>query len=210
MLVFLALFVLHWIWRQRQQRARINWRTIYSTDSGRCHHFDPAAIRDLPESVQRFLLHTIKPGTPLYHAAEIQMQGEFSFGPGPQLEEEADHNYLPLSAWQLLRADTGMIWEAAIGSGLKRFQGSDGIIAEYSWTQFAWQNLIPVALMQRNPDHYRAAAGRMLAEAVFWTPTVLLNLPGVKWEVHGPQLIVATLTHRQLTLPITLLLNTEG
>lgn len=210
LLVLLPLSILHLIWRSRQRQARRNWQALYTIDPGRPPAFDPASIRDLPEPVQRFFLHTIKPGTPLYQSAEIMLRGEFSFGPRENSSGTSVSNYQALLARQVLRAGTGMIWEAKIGSGLTLWQGSDGLIDEYSWTQFAWRNLFPVALIQRNRDHYRSAAGRMLAESAFWTPTVLLTLPGVRWEAHDAQSIVATISHRHLTVSVTLKLNGQG
>ncbi|MEZ5526532.1 MAG: DUF6544 family protein [Gammaproteobacteria bacterium] len=45
------------------------------------------------------------------------------------------------------------------------------------------------------PDHYRSAVGRMLAEAVFWTPGVLLTHLRPHWEVLDEQSIRARLVH---------------
>ncbi|MGF1547121.1 MAG: DUF6544 family protein [Thiotrichales bacterium] len=47
--------------------------------------------------------------------------------------------------------------------------------------------------------HTRAAYGRYIAEAVFWTPAALLPAPGVVWEPLEKDTARVTVTHNELS-----------
>lgn len=50
------------------------------------------------------------------------------------------------------------------------------------WTRFWLQGLLPVARLGGDENHARAAFGRYVAEAVFWTPAAVLPGPGISWS----------------------------
>jgi hypothetical protein len=85
----------------------------------RADRFDPAMAAGMPEPAGRYLLHAIRPGTPLAQSARLEMQGEMRLGPG--------RSWLPLRASQMLAPPSGFVWEACLGTGLLGFVGADGL-----------------------------------------------------------------------------------
>jgi len=164
--------------------------------------FEPEMLSGLPELAQKYLCFSIRPGAPLYQAASFSMEGTFSFGPGKK--------YQQLRAQQILCAPQGMVWKAKIGSGLGAFSGSDGVQASESWTHFALHDLFPVAEINSDKDHYQAAVGRMLAEAVFWTPAALLLSLPVTWETLGKDTVRAKIQHGSFSIAVDIKLDVGG
>ncbi len=189
-------------WSAAKRVTNKHWQKLSRTQSPPGQSFDPAMLAVLPEPVQRFFNFSIKPGTPLYRAAEIQMRGTFSFG--------ASQGYQALSATQILHAPQGMIWSARIGSGLRSVSGSDGVFKDNSWTQFALSDLIPVVQVRDDPDHYYSAIGRMLAESLFWTPAALLSSVPVTWEAVGSDSARAIISHGKHKIIVDLELQANG
>jgi hypothetical protein len=156
-------------------------------------------VADLPEPVQRFFNFAIKPGTPLLTVAEIDMGGEFSLG------TRDNPNYQPMDAKQILAAPTGFVWKVKM-PGVVSVSGAD----TGSWTRFRILGLIPVARMGGDTNHARAAYGRYVAEAVFWTPAALLPKPGVVWEALHQDTARVTVTHNGLSQAVDIKVDAEG
>lgn len=189
-------------WSDAQTQARQHAKTLETGTSAVVPRYDPAMIAGLPGPVQRYFAYCLSPGAPIHSAGVLKMQGRFRFN-----EKGA---WMPLGATQILKAPEGMVWAARIGEGLRRMQGSDGVLGSHSWTQFAWRNWIPLVHIHDTPDHYRSAVGRMLAEAVFWTPGALLTLLTPRWEVLDEQSIRATLLHEGVEVCVHITLGPEG
>ena len=64
--------------------------------------------------------------------------------------------------------------------------GSDGLHGGASWTRFWLWSLFPIVRAGHNADHYRSAFGRLVAEAVFWSPASLLPSAQVTWTELDP------------------------
>ncbi len=161
--------------------------------------YGPELVVDLPEPAQRFFNFAIKPGTPLLTVAEIEMGGEFSLG------TRHKPNYQPMNARQLLAAPTGFVWKLRM-PGLVSVSGTD----TGNWTRFRILGLIPVARMGGDTNHARAAFGRYVAEAVFWTPAALLPGPGVVWEALDQNTARVTIAHNQLAQAVDIQVDSEG
>ncbi|MCP5345214.1 MAG: hypothetical protein H7A05_11390 [Pseudomonadales bacterium] len=191
-------------WRWHMLRARTQARECDLARGGeqslRC--FDPLMTADLPEPVQRFFAYCLSPGASLHSRAVLKMQGDFRF--------QKNTPWLPLQATQTLAAPTGMVWSARIGAGWQTMCGSDGVFAESSWTQFSWRDQLPLVHVHDNPDHYRSAVGRMLAEAVFWTPGALLTRLPVRWLALDGNTIQATLQHGSVEVCARIVLGADG
>jgi hypothetical protein len=134
--------------------------------------FEHRMIADLPEPAVRFFRFSIAEGTPLFSVAAITMQGQFSLG------DKDSPKYMTMHASQVLAAPNGFIWKMRARSGHLRLSGSDSL----TWTRFWMGGLLPVAHTGGDADHARAAFGRMVAEAVFWTPAAILPSQDVSWE----------------------------
>jgi hypothetical protein len=143
----------------------------------------------LPDPARRFFLFTIVPGAPLLGAVELEMDGELSLG------SKQAPNYMPMRARQMLAGLRGFVWMLDAGSGLMRITGSDGYAEGEAWTRFWLLNFIPVARASGMTDFARSAAGRAIAESVFWTPATLLPQVGVIWEAVNADTARAHVRH---------------
>lgn len=191
-------------WRWTDNKAcREAWADLVSLQPAAPPIFDPAMITGLPEPAQRFFRFAIEPGTPLYTVAEISMQGEFSLG------DKSKPNYMPMRAEQVIAAPQGFIWKVRAGNTVW-FSGSDGATAGSSWSRFWLFGILPVARAGDNEDHARAAFGRYVAEAVFWTPAALLPGEGVRWESVDESTARVFVTHLGLEQSVDVTVDGEG
>ncbi len=171
LVAILALGLLSWRRRDRHRDAKA-WKDLIATAGPPAGVFDAAMIRDLPGPAQAFFRYTIAEGTPLYTAAEIEMDGELGFG------SREKPGYKPMRARQVLAPPNGLVWQLKSGA----FSGSDGLTPGASWTRFWLFGLIPVVRVGGTPDHQRSAFGRVVAEGAFWVPASLLPGRAVLWE----------------------------
>lgn len=165
--------------------------------------FDASVVAALPKPAQRFFRFAIAQGTALHTVAEITMEGEFSLG------NKDKPNYLPMRAVQVLAAPHGFVWSVRAGNKLS-FTGSDGAVDGNSWSRFWLLGLLPVARAGNNADHLRAAFGRYVAEAVFWTPAALLPGENVRWESIDDSSARVVLMHRGLEQAVDLSVDAKG
>lgn len=143
--------------------------------------YDPAMVADLPEVAQRYFARAIAPGASLHRVVRLEMEGRFIM----------NDNAMPMNARQILAPPAeGFVWQAEIGEGLMHFAGSDGYLRHQtglpeSWTKFWLRDLIPLARIGGTDDHARAAATRVMMEAI-WAPATLLPQFGAEWTRTGP------------------------
>lgn len=186
------------------RRVREAWSSLEDTAAAVPTRFDPAMVADLPDPARRYFLHAIDSGAPLGTVAEIEMTGELSLG------TKAKPNYMPMEARQILAGECGFVWTLRVGSGLMRLSGSDGYVAGEGWTRFWLLKLIPVARVSGGRDVARSAAGRAIAESVFWTPAALLPRPGVVWEPVDADTARARVSHRGHVHVLDLTVASDG
>jgi hypothetical protein len=199
-LAVLALLAWRWADNAAEKDA---WRRLISLQPAAPAAFDYSMIAALPDPAQRYFRFTIAPGTPLYTVAEISMGGEFSLG------SKAEPNYMPMRAEQLLAAPDGFVWKVRAGDKVW-FAGSDGAADGTSWSRFWLLNIVPVARAGNNKDHMRAAFGRYVAEAVFWTPAALLPGEQVRWEAIDDSSARVILAHRGLEQAVDVTVDANG
>ncbi|MCK6427025.1 MAG: hypothetical protein L6Q75_18340 [Burkholderiaceae bacterium] len=206
--VGLLLAALAWaVWLQQRDAAQLRrvWQALEASREAAPPRFEPAMLDGLPEVAQRYLRQAIAPGTPLQRVVTLDMQGEFLLG----------DQRLPMQARQILApAARGFVWQAEMGRGLLRFAGSDGLLREAdgrreSWTKFRLLGLLPVARLDGNADHQRAAATRALLEAV-WAPASLLPQYGARWTPTGPNQAEVRFADLPELAPIQLTLDEKG
>ena len=185
------------LWDERADQ--MEWARLVASQPIHCAVYDPIMVNNLPEPAQRFFNFAIVPGTPLLTVAEIDMGGEFSLG------DRENPGYQPMVASQILAAPTGFVWKVKM-PGLISVSGSDTGL----WTRFRILGLIPVARMGGEANHARAAFGRYVAEAVFWTPAALLPGPGVVWEALDQNTARVTVTHNSLSQAVDVKVDTDG
>ena len=194
-----------WLWRMSDHRAdkRIG-AGLAATQPANPGRFDPAMVADLADPARRYFQFAIRPGTPLYTVAEIEMTGRFSLG-----TNEAP-NYMPMTARQILAAPEGFVWSMSARGELMRVSGSDAAANGQSWTRFWLMGLVPVGRISGTDDHRRSAFGRYVAEATFWTPAALLPGPGVVWEGVDENTARVTVTHRGMEQSVDVTVDAEG
>jgi len=180
---------------------RAQWRRLAALQPADPVRFDRCMVEGLPEPARRFFGLAIAPGTPLLTVAELHMGGEFSLGPPDRPV------YQPMDARQILAAPEGFLWTLRLPNGVS---GSDFGSPARGWTRFRIFGLVPVARLGGARDHTRAAFGRYVAEAVFWTPAALLPRPGVTWEALGEDAARVTVTAGDLSQAVDVRLDAEG
>jgi hypothetical protein len=156
-------------WRRSDdQRAARVWTNLLRTAGQHDAVFDPSMLDGVPEPAKRYFRYVIREGAPIRTVAVIRLSGEIGLG------TRDNPNYRLMRAEQILAPPHGLVWKLDAGRGLKRIAGSDGFAAKSSWTRFWLTNTFPVVRAGGTSDHARAAFGRVVAEAVFWTPAALL------------------------------------
>ncbi len=183
------------LWRDRRERDR-----LLALQPNNPAVFDPGMVADLPDAARRYFENAIRPGTPLLNVAEIVMSGRFGMG------TKAAHRYFEMEARQVLAAPAGFIWQMRARGGRVRLSGSDS----GQWTRFWLAGLVPVARMNGGADHRRAAWGRCIAEAVFWTPAALLPGPGVVWSEVDGQTAEVTVSRDGLSQSVRVSVDAQG
>ena len=157
------------------RRTRLAWRGLASaTETAR---IDPDALAELPEPARRFFAWSLPRTGDAPTAAAIRMRGHLTLDTG------AAARHLPMTAYQILAVPHGFVWICRAGSGVLRLGGSDGLALGTGWTRFWLFGVVPVVRTRDRSNVARAAAGRAVAEAVFWTPGALLPGPNVVWTV---------------------------
>ena len=141
--------------------------------------FHPDQVAGLPEIAQRFFRHAIAPGTPLYSAVELKMDGTFLLG------EKSKYQTYSMSARQALRAPDQFVWLPRMRSGLISITGSDAYVQEKAWTRFWLFGLVPVAQVNTSPDLVRSAQFRAIVESALWLPPSVLPKNHVEWQQVG-------------------------
>lgn len=185
------------LWDQRAER--MEWARLAALQPTSPARYDPVMVADLPEPARRFFDFAIKPGTPLLTVAEIDMGGEFGLG------TRGNPKYKPMTARQILAAPRGFVWAVEIPGAISVSGADTG-----RWTRFRVLGLIPVARMGGETNHARAAYGRAIAEALFWTPAALLPGPGVAWEGLDQDTARVTVTHNDLSQAVDMKVDAAG
>ncbi|MCL4188695.1 MAG: hypothetical protein KJZ85_13905 [Rhodobacteraceae bacterium] len=179
----------------RAERARL--RALQPPAPAR---FDPAMVAALPLPARRYFAFAIAPGTPLWPVVEVGMCGTLALG-----TREAPR-ILPMAACQTLAAPHGFLWELQSRLLGLPVTGSDSA----GWTRMRVAGLLPVARAGGSADFARSAFGRMVAEALFWSPASLLPGPGIAWEAVDAATARVTATHGGLAQAVDLRLDGDG
>lgn len=153
------------LWRAHDVRAQNRlWLSLACTAPETGSLFTINLIQGLPEPAQRYFRYTIEEGTSLRPVSIIEMTGELGLG------GKETPNYKPMRARQILAPPHGFIWAVTTPD----FIGSDAAGPATSWTRFWLKGILPIVRAGGDPDHFRSAFGRYVAEAVIWAPASLL------------------------------------
>ena len=128
------------------------------------------------------------------------MTGLFSLG------DKDQPNYMQMRAQQVLASPHGFVWKMHARSRYLDLSGSDS----EAWTRFWMGGLLPVARIGGTVNHARAAFGRMVAEAVFWTPAALLLGPDVTWQAVDANTAKVTVRHGGIEQSVDISVAPDG
>lgn len=152
--------------------GRVNriWKSLQAPSTGQVFRQD--MVNGLPAPARRYLMHAIKPATPLARSVHIRMLGA--------LRPEAEARWTKMRAEEIVSVPEGFVWKAEVRRGLKRLRGADYYFDGIGRVRFWLWGLLP-AMRMEGPDTSKSAAGRLAIEAV-WLPSCLLPQAGAKWE----------------------------
>jgi hypothetical protein len=162
--------------------------------------FTEDMVSDLPAPARRYLLHAIRPGTPLASSVSLEMRGKMRLKP--------EQEWMPMKARQILAPPKGFVWRAEVGDGLMRFSGGDHYANGSGRVRFWLWGVVPL-VKQEGPNVSRAALGRLACETI-WLPSSLLPQRGVKWEASDDKSARATMKIGEETITLTLLVEPDG
>jgi hypothetical protein len=151
-------------------RLRAIWRSLEGDGQGTS--FRPEMVVGLPEPAQRYLLHSIQPGTPLASSVALHMKGK--------LRPKATAPWTEMKAREIICVPKGFLWKAKVRRGLTRFSGADHYAEGQGRVRFWLWGIFP-AMRMEGEDTTKSAIGRLAVEAV-WLPSSLLPQAGAKWE----------------------------
>lgn len=138
-----------------------------SIEPGReCFSFEHIAA--LPALAQRYLVHSIAPGTHLARAVRLKMQGQIKL-----------NTWLPFTAEQIISAEHGFLWKATVQAGILPISGFDQLLNGQGGMEWKVFGLIPI-VRAWSADTTRSAIGRFHGESI-WLPSLLLT-PTTLWH----------------------------
>jgi len=189
-------------------RSYLIWNKLERIPASEAEQFSPKMIENLPEPARRYFEYTIMPGTPLKRVSEIKTNGRLGLGP----KDAPD--YMTMNATQVMAFPEGFIWSIKTGRGPMVVTGSDGFYQDKSWSRFWLMHSIPLGRAGgRSPhreDHRRAAFGRLVAEAVFWSPASLLPSETISWEAVDDNTARATVQYDDLVQTVDVFVDEQG
>jgi hypothetical protein len=162
--------------------------------------FTETMVEGLPLTARRYLLHSIKPGTPLASSVHLKMRGTIRLKPGT--------TWMPMQAEQVISVPRGYVWKATADNGLLRMSGGDYYFQGDARVRFWLWGMIPVA-NSGGPDVARSAAGRLAVESVLF-PTALLPQNGARWEPVDDQSATVLVKVGNEVIPLTLSIGAQG
>jgi hypothetical protein len=197
-LIVVALATLTILRRRDDGKVDDVWRSLEATPTHQVSTED--MVSDLPTPARRYLLHAIRPGTPLASSVSLEMHGTMRLKPEQQ--------WMPMKARQILAPPKGFVWRAKIGDDLMRFSGGDHYANGSGRVRFWLCGVIPL-VQQEGLDVSRAAIGRLACETI-WMPSSLLPQRGVKWEALDDESARATMKIGEETIALDLFIEPDG
>ena len=178
-----------------ERRLRAIWKSLEGDGRGAAFH--PDMVTGLPEPARRYLLHAIKPGTPLASSVALRMKGK--------LRPKATVPWTEMKAREIICVTKGFLWKAKVRRGLSRVSGADHYADGQGRVRFWLWGVFPAVRME-GEDTTKSAIGRLAIEAV-WLPSALLPQAGATWEAVDNH--SAKVTIQIDGQPTTLVVNVE-
>jgi hypothetical protein len=158
--------------------------------------FDPRAVRNMPEPAQRWLTHSIAPGTPLRRRVELTQHGRIRIGA-----------WRDFHARQVIAGLDSYVWASATRIagipvyGYDRLAHGHGDMVHRAFGRLALVN-------ESGSDLTRSAAGRLVSE-VIWTPAAALSSDLV-WTPVDEHRTTVLVPYRGETHEVTITVDQSG
>jgi len=146
--IVVALTALVIIRRRDEKRVEGVWQSLEARSTHQ--FFTEDMVSDLPAPARRYLLHAIRPGTPLAYSVSLEMGGTIRLKP--------EQKWMPMKARQILAPPKGFVWRAEVGDGLMGYSGADHYANGSGRMSFWLWGIIPL-VQQEWPNVSRAALG---------------------------------------------------
>ena len=144
-------------------------RALALAPNGLC--FEESMVADLPEPVQRYFLHAIRPGTPLVLSVRLTLSG--------RMRPRADAPFIDLKADEILAPQHGFLWTAQFKKGHIPGRVVDFYFDEKGGFDVRMLGLFPI-VHTRDEHVTKSSVGRLAAESI-WCPAALLPQNDVQW-----------------------------
>lgn len=188
--------------QMEDRRVKQIWRSLEAgaTSEG---VFSEEMVAGLPEPAQRYLMHAIKPGTPLASSVYLTFKGSVQFGP------QSKHN--PSQGSEILIVPKrGFVWKESCWTGPVISNGALYYASGQGRVRWRFFNLIPNMLKSgKSPNTWKAMKGRFFTKYV-WTPFALLPQQGAVWEAVDEEHAKVTVTVDGTATTLTLHIDPEG
>jgi hypothetical protein len=197
-LIIVATITLIIIRRRDDRKVDSIWHSLEATSMHQI--FTEDMVSDLPPPARRYLLHVIRPETPLAYSVSLKMSGMMRLKP--------EQEWMPMKARQIIAPPNGFVWRAEVGNGLMRFSGGDHYAEGSGQVRFWLWGILPL-VNQEGPDISRAAFGRLVCEMI-WLPSSLLPGYGAKWEASDDESARATIKIGEETITLNFFVGPDG
>jgi hypothetical protein len=158
--------------------------------------FTPTMAARLPAPVQRWIIHAIPAGTPLWHTMELHIHGTIKL-----------RDWVPFDARWLLAPPEGFVWAATARVGPVAIKGFDRFTHGTGQMRWKLAGLVPV-MSAADGDTTRSAAGRLASE-FFFNPALALS-PAVTWRAIDDRRALALVEVGAWTHEVTVAVSPEG
>lgn len=195
-LALLTLLVLFGRSRWNRKSGELRRRLLAAYEESRPGGFDPEAVKELPEAVQRYLRRVLEPGQEAVSSVELVQRGTFNMSESGEL-------WRPFVGRQLVvTRRPGFLWTARMGAlpGLSMrvhdaYATGEGILS------VALLGALTVAELRNRSSAAESELMRFLAEAP-WYPTLFLDRDLLRWEEIDNQSARATLSDGELSVTL--------
>jgi hypothetical protein len=177
------------------RQVRRDVADLFSTaETGPARTYDPAQLADLPEPVQRYFRHVLKPGQPYLRTVRLRHDGQF--------KTDLKGDWIPITGEEyFLAGKPGYIW---IGT-TTWFTARDQYVAGQGGLTVRLLGTIPI-VTGSGPAFDQGEILRWLAETA-WFPTSLLPGNGAVWSRVDDHSATLTLTDHGLTVSCLMSFN---
>lgn len=180
------------------RQMRQNVADLFSqVETGPAKIYDPAQLTGLPDPVQRYFRHVLKPGQPYVRSVRLRHDGQF--------KTDLKKNWIDITGEEYFVAEKpAYIWNGTT----TWFSACDQYVAQRGSLTVRLLGTIPV-VQGSGPSYDQGELLRWLGEAV-WFPTSLLPGGPVVWSPIDDNSASLTLTDHGLTISCQMYFDKKG